>query len=69
MKGLYQHFTGDIYEVLMVGQCVNTGAPLVIYRDKDGGIFVEPEHMFSGYVKHNGATMPKFTRLENNFIM
>ncbi len=65
--GIYQHYKGDLYEVLGVGRHSETNEELVFYRCKyyskefgNNALWVRPFKMFFGSVEINGKTVPRF---------
>lgn len=66
LPGRYRHFKGGEYEVIGVARHSETDERLVVYRPlyNDSGLWVRPVAMFLETVTHNGATVPRFTRLD-----
>jgi len=64
-KGIYKHYKGNEYEVLMLAQHSETEEYLVVYRALYGeyGIWVRPYDMFMKKVEINGERMDRFTFL------
>ena len=64
-KGIYKHYKGNEYEVLMLAQHSETEEYLVVYRALYGeyGIWVRPYEMFMKKVEINGEMMDRFTFL------
>lgn len=66
-RGLYEHFKGNLYQVLAVAQHTETGERLVIYRQipehncqTSDQIWARPESMFEEILE-NGQ--PRFRRV------
>lgn len=60
--GVYEHYKGARYEVLLVARHSETEEWLVVYRQLygDGGAWVRPLGMFAGSVEVDGRTVPRF---------
>ena len=65
--GRYQHFKGNLYEVLGVGRNPETKEEVVIYRalyeSKEFGknaFWVRPKKDFQEVVEHQGKLIPRF---------
>ena len=65
-KGLYRHYKGNLYEVLMTAQHSETEEWMVVYKALYGneGIWVRPYEMFIEKVEVEGKTVDRFERLE-----
>jgi len=61
-KGIYRHYKGNEYEVLMVAKHSETEEEMVVYRALYGeyGYWVRPLAMFTEKVKVNGKTVDRF---------
>ncbi len=61
-KGIYRHYKGDEYEVLMVATHSETEEPMVVYRALYGdyGYWVRPLEMFTQKVEVNGEMVERF---------
>ena len=61
-KGIYRHYKGNHYEVLMTAQHSETEAWMVVYRALYGekGIWVRPYDMFTGNVVIDGNEVKRF---------
>lgn len=66
-QGVYRHFKGGLYEVLQLAKHSETKEDYVVYRALYGtrDIWVRPRTMFAELVEHDGATLPRFTWVEN----
>jgi len=64
--GLYRHYKGNDYEVLGVATHSETEERVVVYRALYGefGLWVRPLAMFDETVVVDGATVPRFARVE-----
>jgi hypothetical protein len=61
--GKYHHFKGGLYEVLGVARHSETEEELVVYRTRQGDLWVRPKAMFLEVVTHDGREVPRFTYL------
>ncbi len=63
--GIYQHYKGQLYEVMGVGHHTETEEELVFYRSLYGryGFWVRPVSMFCGEIEMNGKRVSRFTYL------
>ena len=61
-KGIYRHYKGNEYEVLMVARHSETEEEMVVYRALYGefGIWVRPLAMFMEKVEVNGEEVDRF---------
>ena len=61
-KGIYRHYKGSEYEVLMVARHSETEEEMVVYRALYGeyGIWVRPLTMFMEKVEVNGEEVDRF---------
>jgi hypothetical protein len=61
-KGIYRHYKGNEYEVLMVARHSETEEEMVVYRALYGefGIWVRPLVMFMEKVEVNGEEVDRF---------
>ena len=61
--GKYRHFKGNYYEV--IGEATNseTMEKVVVYRALygEGGLWVRPYDMFTGFKEVNGEKVKRFT--------
>ncbi len=62
-KGLYRHYKGNLYEVMMTAQHSETEEWMVVYKALYGeeGIWVRPYEMFMDYVNIEGKKLKRFT--------
>lgn len=62
--GIYRHYKGNRYEVLMIGTHTETKEPLVIYKALYAPfeVWVRPIAMFSETVEVDGEVFPRFKR-------
>lgn len=60
--GIYQHYKGNLYQVLHLAKHSETEETLVVYRALYGnyGVWVRPLAMFSENVEINGDALPRF---------
>ena len=65
-KGMYRHYKGQSYEVLMTARHSETEEWMVVYKALygDKGMWVRPYEMFVEKVEVNGVTMPRFEKIE-----
>jgi len=61
-KGIYRHYKGNLYEVLMTAQHSETEEWMVVYRALYGkkGIWVRPYDMFVESVMIDGKEIKRF---------
>ena len=61
-KGIYKHYKGNEYEVLMVAKHSETEEEMVVYRALYGayGVWVRPLAMFTEKVEVNGELVDRF---------
>lgn len=67
LNGVYKHFKGNRYIVIGIGTHTETHEELVIYKDKDGRIWLRPLSMFTSKVdkeKYPNATQEYRFELE-----
>lgn len=66
VRGKYQHFKGNFYEVLYLGKHSETLEDVVIYKALygDGGIWVRPAKMWNEMVVAGGKSVSRFTLVE-----
>ena len=60
--GTYQHYKGNLYEVLEVAHHSETQEPLVVYRALYGehGLWVRPLAMFQESIEVDGQEVQRF---------
>ncbi len=65
-KGMYRHYKGNSYEVLMTAKHSETEEWMVIYKSLygDKGMWVRPYEMFIEKVEVDGVSMPRFEKIE-----
>ena len=65
-KGLYRHYKGNLYEVMMTAQHSETEEWMVVYNAKygDEGTWVRPYAMFVEKVEVDGKLIDRFEKLE-----
>ena len=63
--GVYEHFKGARYEVLVVARHSETEEQFVVYRQLygDGAHWVRPLAMFTETVERDGRRVPRFARV------
>ena len=64
--GVYEHYKGNRYEVLMVARHSETEEEFVVYRQLygNGGVWVRPLAMFLESVEVGGRVVPRFRRMD-----
>jgi len=65
-KGIYRHYKGNSYEVLMTARHSETEEWMVVYKALygDTGMWVRPYDMFIEKVEVDGVLMPRFEKIE-----
>jgi hypothetical protein len=65
-KGLYRHYKGNLYEVMMTAQHSETEEWMVVYKAMygDEGTWVRPFNMFVEKVEVGGKMIDRFEKLE-----
>ncbi|WP_448810475.1 DUF1653 domain-containing protein [Agromyces bauzanensis] len=65
--GVYEHYKGARYEVLLVARHSETEEEFVVYRQLygDHGAWVRPLAMFVETVEVEGRAVPRFRRMES----
>jgi hypothetical protein len=68
-KGLYKHYKGNLYEVLMTAQHSESEEWMVVYKALygDAGAWVRPYDMFIEKVKVEGSLVDRFEKLEGEY--
>lgn len=66
LGGIYRHYKGNLYKVLMVAKHSETEEELVIYQAlyENGGIWARPKAMFLEQVTVDGKTFNRFSLVE-----
>jgi hypothetical protein len=66
--GIYQHFKGNLYQLLGVCRHSETQEELVVYQALYGnyGLWVRPLAMFTGHVEKDGYSGPRFSFIGQN---
>ena len=61
-QGIYQHYKGNLYQVLHTAKHSETEESLVVYRCLYGeyGVWVRPLSMFAETLTHDGKQVPRF---------
>ena len=61
-KGRYQHFKGNLYELVDVALHSETQEPHVVYRALygDNGLWIRPLEMFDETIERDGKTIKRF---------
>ncbi|MEG1616394.1 MAG: DUF1653 domain-containing protein [Bacteroidales bacterium] len=64
-KRYFQHFKGNLYEMLHIAKDSETLQNRVVYRALYGekGVWVRPEAMFFEAITRDGKTVPRFREL------
>jgi len=65
-KGLYRHYKGNIYEVMMTARHSETEEWMVVYKVLygDEGYWIRPYRMFVEKVEVDGKMVDRFEKLE-----
>lgn len=66
ISGVYQHFKGNMYEVIGSAIHTETEEAMVVYKDKNQVMFVRPFDMFFEKVDIDGTLLPRFRKIDNN---
>lgn len=63
--GVYRHFKGNLYQLLMIATHSETRERMVVYQALYGerGIWVRPLAMWQETVQHDGVATPRFTKV------
>ena len=69
--GKYRHFKGKEYELLFVAKHSETLEPMVVYRALYGesGVWVRPAEMWSEIVEKENYRGPRFTAVDEMFLL
>lgn len=65
-KGIYQHYKGNMYELLGMATHSETLEKMIIYKALygEGEIWVRPASMWNETVEINGEKVPRFKPVE-----
>ena len=65
-KGIYRHFKGNIYEVLLICKNSETLEDTVVYKDvsDETKIWARPVSMWNEFVEHDGKKIPRFEKIK-----
>ena len=65
-KGLYRHYKGNLYEVILSARHSETEEWMVVYKALygDEGFWVRPYEMFTETVVVEGKALPRFEKIE-----
>lgn len=66
-QGIYEHFKGNLYEVLGVALHTETLEPMVVYKpqyESPTEYWVRPYSMFFDMVEKDGGRVPRFRKVE-----
>ena len=58
--GKYQHFKGEVYEVIGLAKHSETLEEMVVYKNEEGDIWVRPKNMFFENVSVDGKEISRF---------
>lgn len=61
--GLYRHYKGGLYCVLVLATDEATRTPLVIYQGAGGAVWARALVDFEAIITIDGRSTPRFTRL------
>ncbi len=63
--GIYRHYKGNEFDVLLIAKHEDTHEPLVIYRARygDHSTWARPLSVFLESVTVDGQTVPRFTKI------
>ncbi len=61
-KGIYQHYKGNMYEVIGIASHSETMEKMVVYKALygDGELWVRPASMWNEQIDVNGEIKPRF---------
>lgn len=66
-KGIYRHFKGNLYQVLMIAKHSETEEDMVVYKSlKNNSIWVRPLSMWEEEVERGGKKYQRFTYIGGN---
>jgi len=65
-KGIYRHYKGNLYEVLMTAQHSESEEWMVVYKALygDKGTWVRPYEMFVEKIEVEDVFIPRFEKIE-----
>ena len=65
-QGIYRHYKGNMYEVIMTAQHSETEEWMVVYKALQGekGVWVRPYDMFVEKVNVEGELISRFQKVE-----
>jgi len=65
-KGIYKHFKGNLYEVLVIARHSESLEEYVVYKALygDQGIWIRPLSMFKESISRDGKTIQRFEFVE-----
>ena len=63
--GIYRHFKGNYYRLLLIARHSETLEPMTLYRALygDQGLWVRPAAMFEETIEVGGVRQPRFVRI------
>jgi hypothetical protein len=66
-KGIYKHYKGNLYEVVLTARHTETEEWMVVYKALYGeeGMWVRPYDMFMEKVKIESVWIPRFEKIED----
>ena len=69
--GLYQHYKGDMYQLIGIARHSETLEQLAVYQALYGdfGLWIRPLAMFQETVEYEGKTVPRFTFIKPLYII
>lgn len=64
--GLYQHYKGNLYQVIGLARHTETLEEMVVYQSLYGDfrLWIRPKEMFESTVEYEGNTIPRFKYLQ-----
>ena len=65
--GKYQHFKGNLYQVLHIAKHSETDEMMVVYQPQYGerGIWVRPLSMFDEVIERDGKAIKRFEYIDD----
>lgn len=66
LRGIYQHFKGNRYQVIELARHSETGEDYVVYRALygDRGVWIRPATMFCENIERDGKEFERFTLIQ-----